>query len=130
MQADNAALVSYSAVVAMIIVALALTSALLLLNKLLGQRPTEVTKRKADTYECGVDYVGTAHQQFSVRYYLVALVFLLFDVEVVFMYPWTLAYKTYLAGSAGFIIWEVVLFAAILLGGYIYLRLRGAFDWD
>ena len=130
MQADNDALISYTAVVAMIIVGLVLVGALLLINKILGQRPTEHTRKKDDTYECGVDYVGTGHQQFSVRYYLVALVFLLFDVEIVFMYPWTLAYKAYLPVSGGFIIWEVVLFALILLGGYIYLRLRGAFDWD
>ncbi len=130
MQADNAALISYSAILAMIGVALALTTILLTINKILGQRPTEQTRKKSDTYECGVDYVGTGHQQFSVRYYLVALVFLLFDVEVVFMYPWTLAYKNYLSTSGGFIVWEVVLFAMILLGGYIYLRLRGAFDWD
>lgn len=130
MQADNAALVSYSAILAMIGVALFLTTVLLTINKILGQRPTERTRKKDDTYECGVDYVGTGHQQFSVRYYLVALVFLLFDVEVVFMYPWTLTYKNYLATGASFIVWEVVLFAMILLGGYIYLRLRGAFDWD
>ena len=130
MQADNAALVSYTAVVAMIVVALVLTSALLLINKILGQRPQEHTRKKDDTYECGVDYVGSAHQQFSVRYYLVALIFLLFDVEVVFMYPWTLAYKSYLGVDGGFIIWEVLLFALILLGGYVYLRLRGAFEWD
>ena len=130
MQADNAALISYSAVIAMIAVALFLTTALLTINKILGQRPTERTRKKDDTYECGVDYVGSGHQQFSVRYYLVALIFLLFDVEVVFMYPWALTYKNYLSTSGGFIVWEVVLFSMILLGGYIYLRLRGAFDWD
>jgi NADH-quinone oxidoreductase subunit A len=130
MQADNAALVSYTTVVAMMVIGLVLVSALLLVNKLLGQRASERTRKKDDTYECGVDYVGSAHQQFSVRYYLVALVFLLFDVEVVFMYPWTLTYKSYLPTSGGFIIWEIVLFALILLGGYLYLRLRGAFDWD
>ncbi|MBY0517443.1 MAG: NADH-quinone oxidoreductase subunit A [Bacteriovoracaceae bacterium] len=130
MQADSAALISYTAVIAMIAVALILTTVLLTINKILGQRPTERTRKKDDTYECGVDYVGSGHQQFSVRYYLVALIFLLFDVEVVFMYPWTLTYKNYLATSGGFIVWEVVLFSMILLGGYIYLRLRGAFDWD
>ncbi len=130
MHADNAALISYSAVLVMIIVALALTSILLIINRILGQRPREKTRKKDDTYECGVDYVGSGHQQFSVRYYLVAIIFLLFDVEVVFMYPWTLVYKNYLPTGGGFIVWEVVLFTMILLGGYIYLRLRGAFDWD
>lgn len=129
MQADFASLVSYLAVFGMIVIALIITSVMLLLNKLLGKKPQETTAKKGSTYECGVDEVGEGNQQFSVRYYLVALIFLLFDVEVVFMYPWSLAYKTYLK-QGGFIVWEVVFFAAVLLGGYLYLRLRGAFDWD
>lgn len=130
MQADDPSLISYMALIAMIVVSLVLTSVLLFLNRILGQKPKESLAIKGDTYECGVDYIGSAHQQFSVRYYLVALIFLLFDVEVVFMYPWSLVYKSYLPTEGGFIIWEVVLFALILLGGYVYLRLRGAFDWD
>jgi NADH-quinone oxidoreductase subunit A len=129
MTAQLPTLVHYGAVAGMIILALIICSALLIINKVLGQRPRETTPKKNDVYECGVDYVGDAHQQFSVRYYLVALIFLLFDVEIVFMFPWSLAFKTYVQQSS-FIIWEVVIFALILLGGYIYLRLRGAFDWD
>jgi NADH-quinone oxidoreductase subunit A len=129
MTAQLPTLVHYGAVAGMIIIALIICSSLLLINKVLGQRAREITPKKNDIYECGVDYVGDAHQQFSVRYYLVALVFLLFDVEIVFMFPWSLAFKTYVQQSS-FIIWEVVIFALILLGGYLYLRLRGAFDWD
>ena len=129
MQAESGSVISYAAVAGMMIIGLIVTSALLIINKILGKRPEEITPKKSDIYECGVDYVGDAHQQFSVRYYLVALIFLLFDVEVVFMYPWALTYKTYVQ-THSFIIWEVVLFSAVLLGGYLYLRLRGAFDWD
>jgi NADH-quinone oxidoreductase subunit A len=129
MTAQFSSLVQYGAVAGMILIALIICSALLLINKVLGQRPRENTPKKSDIYECGVDYVGDANQQFSVRYYLIALIFLLFDVEIVFMYPWSLAFKTYVAGSS-FIVWEVVLFALVLLGGYVYLRLRGALDWD
>lgn len=129
MLAESGAVISYAAVAGMMIIGLVVTSALLIINKILGKRPDERTPKKSDIYECGVDYVGDAHQQFSVRYYLVALIFLLFDVEVVFMYPWALTYKTYVQAHS-FIIWEVALFSAVLLGGYLYLRLRGAFDWD
>ena len=129
MQAETGSVISYVAVAGMMIIGLVITSALMIINKILGKRPEERTPKKNDIYECGVDYVGDAHQQFSVRYYLVALIFLLFDVEVVFMYPWSLAYKTYVHHNV-FIVWEVVLFAVVLLGGYVYLRLRGAFDWD
>lgn len=129
MLAESGSVVSYAAVAGMMVIGLVITSALFIINRIVGKRPDEVTPKKSDIYECGVDYVGDAHQQFSVRYYLVALIFLLFDVEIVFMYPWSLAYKTYVHTSS-FIIWEVVLFSVVLLGGYLYLRLRGAFDWD
>lgn len=129
MLAESGSVVSYAAVAGMMVIGLVITSALFIINRIVGKRPDEITPKKNDTYECGVDYVGNAHQQFSVRYYLVALIFLLFDVEIVFMYPWSLAYKTYVHTSS-FIIWEVVLFSLVLLGGYLYLRLRGAFDWD
>jgi NADH-quinone oxidoreductase subunit A len=120
---------NYLSVLILVIIALILSSALLLLNKLTGRRPSEVTKAKYDTYECGVGYEGSAHQQFSVRYYLIGIVFLLFDVEVVFMYPWTLVYQTYLK-SGPLILLEMGLFFVLLLGGYFYLRLRGALNWD
>ncbi len=120
---------AYAAVFVVITISLILACALLMLNKILGQRPVEVTKKKGETYECGVTSVGDARQQFSVRYYLVGIIFLLFDVEVVFMYPWAVVYKQYLSQGA-FIIFEMIFFVAILLGGYIYLRRRGALDWD
>ncbi|HAZ12170.1 MAG: hypothetical protein A2X86_01145 [Bdellovibrionales bacterium GWA2_49_15] len=120
---------AYAGVFVVIIISLVLACALLILNKILGQRPTEVTKRKGEPYECGVAYVGDARQQFSVRYYLVGIIFLLFDVEVVFMYPWAVVYNKYLSQGA-FIMIEMAFFVAILLGGYVYLRRRGALDWD
>jgi NADH-quinone oxidoreductase subunit A len=129
MLADAQSVVSYFAVLGMIILALVIVGALLAINKILGQRPQEKSPKKSDMYECGVDYVGTGQQQFSVRYYLIAIIFLLFDVEIVFMYPWTLAYKSYLH-QGPFIIYEVAFFMLVLFGGYVYLRLRGAFNWD
>lgn len=122
-------LLSYLAVLGIIVIALINTTAILVLNRLLGEKPKEVTAKKGDIYECGVPYEGEGTQQFSVRYYVIGIIFLIFDVEVVFLYPWALVYKTFLS-QGPMIIFEMVIFALILLGGYIYLRLRGAFDWD
>lgn len=120
---------NYLSILILTVIGLVLSIALLGLNKLTGRKPSEVTKKKYDTYECGVTPVGSAHQQFSVRYYLIGIVFLLFDVEVVFMYPWTLVYQNYLKTGPAILL-EMGLFFTLLLGGYLYLRLRGALNWD
>jgi NADH-quinone oxidoreductase subunit A len=119
----------YLAILILMVISLVIASVILTLNKIMGRKPAEVTKKKYDTYECGVEYEGDAHQQFSVRYYLVGIIFLIFDVEVVFMYPWTMVYQTYLK-SGPLILAEMGLFFVLLLGGYFYLRMRGALSWD
>jgi NADH-quinone oxidoreductase subunit A len=119
----------YLAVLILMILAVVITSALLFINKLMGKIATGSTPKKYETYESGVEAKGDAHQQFSVRYYLVGIIFLIFDVEVVFMYPWTLVYHTYLK-SGPMILLEMGLFFVLLLGGYFYLRVRGALSWE
>ncbi len=123
----------YIAAISLLIIALVITTAILIINHLIGERPKEKSAqalaKKRDVYECGVGYVGDAHQQFSVRYYLVGIIFLIFDVEIIFMYPWTLVYRSYRA-LGPFILIEMVFFMLLLLGGYIYLRRRKAFNWD
>lgn len=120
---------NYFSILVLMVIALVVTSAIVLVNKIFGKRPVATTAKKYETYESGVHPEGDAHQQFSVRYYLVGIVFLIFDVEVVFMYPWTLVYQTYLK-SGPLILLEMGLFFVLLLGGYFYLRLRGALSWD
>lgn len=119
----------YLAILILMLLSLVIASVILTLNKIMGRVAREATKKKYDTYECGVEYEGDAHQQFSVRYYLVGIIFLIFDVEVVFMYPWTLVYHTYLK-SGPMILAEMGFFFVLLLGGYLYLRMRGALSWD
>lgn len=120
---------NYLAILILTIIGIVIAVAIISINKIFGQRPREITKKKYETYECGVEYEGNAHQQFSVRYYLVGIIFLIFDVEVVFMYPWTLVFQTY-AKAGPLILLEMGLFFMLLLGGYFYLRLRGALSWD
>lgn len=120
---------NYLAILIMLVIALIIATVIVQIAKLTGVKTREVTPAKYDTYECGVGYEGSAHQQFSVRYYLVGIIFLIFDVEVVFMYPWTLTFKNYIQ-SGPVILLEMGLFMLLVLGGYFYLRLRGAFKWD
>lgn len=94
------------------------------LSWLLGpQRPNRV---KNSTYESGMEPVRTAHDRFSVKYYMVAVLFILFDIEVVFMYPWAVQFRQ--LGLFGFV--EMIVFIVILLVGYAYILKKGALRWD
>ena len=93
------------------------------ISQLLG--PKVVTPEKLAPYECGVPPVGDARERQSVKFYLVAMVFLLFDIEVAFLYPWAMALRD--LGWTGFV--QVVTFMAILTTGYIYIWRKGVLDW-
>ena len=77
-------------------------------------------------YECGMTPIGTARGRMSVKFYLVAMIFLLFDIEVAFLYPWALALRA--LGWAGYV--QVVLFTLVLMAGYIFVWKKGALDWS
>jgi len=94
------------------------------LSSLLG--PRKPTAEKLAPYECGMPPVGDARERQSVKFYLVAMIFLLFDIEVAFLYPWAMALRT--LGWSGFV--QVLLFMVLLLFGYIYVWRKGAFDWS
>ena len=91
--------------------------------RLLG--PKKPTPEKLAPYECGMPPVGDARERQSVKFYLVAMIFLLFDIEVAFLYPWAMALRD--LGWAGFV--QVVLFILLLLFGYVYVWRKGALDW-
>src|SRR4029450_13267026 len=95
-----------------------------LLSNLLG--PHKPTPEKLAPYECGMPPVGDARERQSVKFYLVAMIFLLFDIEVAFLYPWAIAFRD--LGVAGF--WQIVTFFALLVSGYVYVWRKGAFDWS
>jgi NADH-quinone oxidoreductase subunit A len=94
-----------------------------LLSNALG--PHNPTPEKLAPYECGMPPVGDARERQSVKFYLVAMIFLLFDIEVAFLYPWAMALRQ--LGWPGFA--QVVLFMALLLAGYNYVWRKGALDW-
>ncbi len=88
--------------------------------------PRRVTPEKSASYECGVDPVGDARGRFSVKFYMVAVLFILFDIETVFLYPWAVSFHA--LGLYGLI--EMVLFIVILLVGYLYLLKKRALEWE
>ena len=88
--------------------------------------PKRINPRKSVNFECGLDSLGDARSPFSIRYFLVAILFVLFDIEVVFMYPWAITFKE--IGWDG--LFKMIGFLAVLLIGYIYIVKRKAFEWD
>jgi NADH-quinone oxidoreductase subunit A len=94
-----------------------------ILSSVLG--PRKPTAEKLAPYECGMPPVGDARERQSVKFYLVAMIFLLFDIEVAFLYPWAMALRD--LGWTAFV--QVVLFTVLLLAGYVYVWRKGALDW-
>jgi NADH-quinone oxidoreductase subunit A len=82
--------------------------------------------RKLSPYECGVNPTGTARERFSVKFYLVAMLFLLFDIEAVFLFPWAVVYRD--LKLFGFV--EMLLFILTIFAGYIYVWKKGALEWE
>ncbi len=115
---------SYAPLLLHILVALGIAGAILLASSVIGwKRPS---RAKGMPYECGVLPTGDAREPFSVKFYLVAMIFILFDVEAVFLYPWAYVFRE--LRWAGF--FEMLLYIAILLSGYVYLWKKGALDWS
>ena len=110
-------------------VAALIGGAILFLNRVLG--PKRWTKSKLDTFETGNEPEGDARQRFSVRFYLVAILFILFDIEVVFLFPWAVLYREYIAAGLGlFMFLEMLVFVGILGLGLAYVWRKGALEWD
>ena len=110
-------------ILVMIMLGAAFALVSVLLSSVLG--PKNPTPEKLAPYECGMPPVGDARERQSVRFYLVAMIFLLFDIEVAFLYPWALALRQ--LGWPGFL--QVLLFMALLTSGYVYVWRKGALDW-
>jgi len=96
----------------------------MLATHLLG--PRRKSKIKLETFECGIEPQGNARTPFSVKYFLVAILFVLFDVEVIFMYPWAVNFKS--LGVQGLV--EMLIFMALLLTGFFYIIKKGALKWE
>ena len=92
--------------------------------------PKRPMATKTATYECGMPPIGGTHQRFSVKFYLVAVLFLLFDLEAVFLFPWATVFRTLIETKAVFVFTEMALFLGVLFLGWVYCLKRGALEWD
>lgn len=88
--------------------------------------PRRDTKQKLENFECGIEGMGNARSPFSVKYFIIAILFVLFDVEIIFMYPWAVNFVE--LGLFGFT--EMIIFSALLMLGFLYIYLKGAFNWE
>lgn len=128
------ALDQYAPLAMLLVIAGGLGVVLVVMSSLFG--PKRPNAAKVSPFECGMEPVGNARTRFPVRYYLVALVFVVFDIEAVFIYPWAASFVG-LRGEGPkpsalgvFAFWEMITFMGILLVGYVYLWRRGALDWE
>jgi len=115
---------SYIPIFAMILAGIGFGVVAVKAHEILG--PHKRTAQKESTYESGMQPISTARDRFSVKFYLVAMLFILFDIEVVFMYPWATSFRD--LGTVG--LWSMLLFIVTLFVGYVYIVRKGALRWD
>ena len=110
-----------------IAVAIGFAASALIISVILGKAGKR-TAIKDSAYECGMLPQGEAQPRFSVKFYLVAMLFILFDLEIVFMYPWAVVYRESIVESKA-ILWSMLCFVTVLMVGYVYALKKGALDW-
>lgn len=122
-------LIDYLPVLIHVMVAIGFATVALLANLVLG-RAGKRTLTKDSPYECGMLPVNKTQPRFSVKFYLVAMLFILFDIEIVFMYPWAIVFRDYVALHGTMILWSMLGFIGILTVAYVYAIKKGALDWS
>ena len=114
----------YFPILLQILIAMAVAGGMLAGSYFLGKRVRSAVK--SQPYECGIVPTGSARERFSVKYYLVAMVFILFDIEAVFLYPWAVVYRELKL----FAFTEMLIFVLLVLCGFFYIWKKGALDWS
>jgi NADH-quinone oxidoreductase subunit A len=120
----TSSLADYLPIFLMFLMAVGFVGMTMVVTHLLG--PNRKTKIKLQSFECGIESKGNARTAFPIKYFLVAILFVLFDVEVIFMYPWAVNFKA--LGKPGF--YEMILFIALLLVGFFYIIKKKALEWE
>lgn len=123
-------LIDYTPVLLMFVVAAGFAITFIGLSQLVGQRKR--TRTKLMPYECGKDPIGSARARFSVKFYLIAMLFILFDIEVIFLVPWAVVFKRLSSpeyGLSNVVYFEMLIFITLLAAGLIYVIKKGALDW-
>lgn len=114
----------YIPILALMVLSVVIAGAMVGLSRFLG--PQKPDPKKLAPYECGMSPIGGARVRFSVKFYLIAMLFILFDIEAIFLYPWAVVHRH----LGWFSLIEMAIFMAILAVGYIYIWKRGGFEWD
>ncbi|MBN8702480.1 MAG: NADH-quinone oxidoreductase subunit A [Bacteroidetes bacterium] len=122
------AFIDYVPIVITLIIALGFVGLTMFATHALG--PKLKGKKKLDTFECGIELQGNARIPFSIKYFIVAILFVLFDVEVIFMYPWAVNFKELMSEGGPAIFFEMLLFIAFFLIGFTYIIKKGALKWE
>ena len=117
----------YFPILLQLIVAIGFAASTLIVSVLLGKAGRR-SKIKDSAYECGMLPIGNVQPRFSVKFYLVAMLFILFDIEIVFMYPWAVVYSDMVKASKD-VLWSMMFFVGILTVGYVYALKKGALNW-
>ena len=117
-------LMEYLPIFIFFIVAVGFALVTLFLSAIFGKR--KITPQKMIPYECGMDPIGEARKRFSVRFYIVAMLFIVFDIEAVFLYPWAVIFRDLKVFGLA----EMGVFIAILLVGFVYVWKKGALEWE
>ncbi|HRQ90273.1 MAG TPA: NADH-quinone oxidoreductase subunit A [Bacteroidia bacterium] len=121
-------LTQYIPVLVQVVIAAGFAVATLIASALLGKRALR-NRVKDSAYECGMNPVGGGQARFSVKFYLVAMLFVLFDIEVVFLVPWATVYREQIEGGAGVFLFAMLGFVGILFLAYLYALKKGALEW-
>ena len=111
-----------------VVVAIGFAASALIVSVILGKAGKR-NPAKDSAYECGMPAEGAAQPRFSVKFYLVAMLFILFDIEIVFMYPWAVVYREFIITHGPGIFWSMLSFVGILTVGYVYAIMKGVLDW-
>ncbi len=117
-------LINYLPIIVFIAIAVGMSVAMIILSFMVGKQKPDANKNAA--YECGFDAFDDARNRFDVRFYLVAILFIIFDLEIAFLFPWAISLGA--IGMFGF--WSMMLFLAILTVGFIYEWNKGALEWE
>ena len=117
-------LINYLPILILLVISTVMGVVVIVLGTIIG--PRRPTPRKLQPYESGMTPIGPAQRRFPIKFYLIAVLFILFDVEIIFLYPWAVVFRQ--LGWFGFI--EMLVFVGILLVGYVYAWRQGALEWE
>lgn len=121
---NNPTLADYLPIALMFLMAFGFVAVTMVATHMMG--PKRKTRIKLEAFECGIESKGNARIPFNIKYFMVAILFVLFDVEVIFMYPWAVNFKE--LGTTGFV--EMVIFIILLMVGFFYIKKKGALKWE